>query len=58
MSALFDSVSKVNAVHLTFAKKLGLLIRPTNVGEQKIDGIILDIYKMVVAAYLMTNKTN
>ena len=30
--ALLDSGNEVNAVHPTFAKELGLLIGPTNVG--------------------------
>ena len=30
--ALIDSESEVNAIHPTFAKQLGLPIRPTNVG--------------------------
>ena len=55
---LFDSVSKVNAVYLTFAKELGLSIRPTDVEVQKIDGITLDIYEMVVAVFLVTDKVN
>ena len=32
MSALFDSDSEVNAIHLTFTQELGLHIRPTDVG--------------------------
>ena len=55
---LFDSGSKVNTVHLTFTKKLGLPIRPTDVGEQKIDGITLNIYGMVIATFLVTDKAN
>ena len=34
MSALLDSGSEVNAIHLTFAWKLGLPIRTTDVGAQ------------------------
>ena len=50
--------SKVNAIYLTFVKKLGFLIRPTDVGVQKIDGTTLDTHEMVVATFLMTNKAN
>ena len=32
MSALLDSGSEVNAIHPSFAKQLGLPIRPTDVG--------------------------
>ena len=55
---LFDSSSKVNAIHPIFAKKLSLPIKPRNVGAQKIDGIMLDIVGMVFAAFSVTNKAN
>ena len=55
---LFDSKSEVNVIHPTFAKELGLSIRQANVRVQKINGIILDIYKMVIAVFLMSDKAN
>ena len=58
MSALLDSGSEVNAVHPAFAKELGLSIRPTDVGAQKIDGTKLETYEMVVAAFSMEDKAN
>ena len=58
VSALFDSGSEVNAVHLAFVKELGLLIRPTDVGAQKIDDIMLETYGIVVAAFLVKDKAN
>ena len=58
MLALFDSDSKVNAVYPAFSKKLGLFIRPIDVEAQKIDGIILDIYGMIVVAFSIKNKAN
>ena len=58
VSALLDSGSEVNAVHPAFAKELGLPIRPTDVGVQKINGITLKIYGMVVAAFSVENKAN
>ena len=54
--ALLDSSSEVNAVHPAFTKELCLLIRPTDIRVQKIDGTILEIYGMVVAAFLMEDK--
>ena len=39
--------NKANA--MSFAAELGLFVRPTNIGVQKIDGII---------AFSMTDKTN
>ena len=56
--ALFNSGSKVNAVHSAFAKKLGLLIRPIDVRAQKINGTILETYRMVVAAFSIEDKAN
>ena len=58
VSALLDSISKVNAVHPAFAKELGLFIRPTDVGVQKIDGTMLETYGIVVAAFLVEDKAN
>ena len=58
VSALFDSGSKINAIHPTFARELGLPIRPTDVGAQKIDGTTLDSFGMVVAAFLVTDTAN
>ena len=55
---MINSRSEVNAIHPTFAKQLGLLIQPTNVEAQKIDGTTLDTYEMVVAAFSVVDKTN
>ena len=52
---LLDSDSEVNAMHPVFVERLGLVVQTTNVGAQKIDGITLDTYKMVVAAFSVTN---
>ena len=58
VQALVDSESEFNAIHLTFAKQLGLPIRPTDVRAQKIDGTILDNYEMVVADFSVEEKAN
>ena len=58
VQALINSGSEVNAIPLTFAKQLGLHIRPIDVGAQKIDGTMLDSYGMVVAAFSVENKAN
>ncbi len=39
-----------------FAQQLGLKIRKTNVGAQKIDGTTLEIYKMVVSTFSVSDK--
>ena len=58
MLALFDSDSEVNTIYLTFAKELGLPIRQTEVKAQKIDGTMLDIFRIVVVAFSIADKTN
>ena len=58
VQALIDSGSEVNAIHPFFVKQLGLSIRPTNVGAQKIDGTTLDTHGMVVAAFSVEDKAN
>ena len=55
---LFDSGREINAVHPTFAKKLGLSIRLIHIRGQNIDGTTLDTYGMVVAAFLIKKKLN
>ena len=58
VSTLFDSGSEINAIYPAFAKKLGLSIKAIDIGVQKIDGTTLDIYGMVVAAFLVKDKAN
>ena len=58
VQALINSGSKVNAIHLIFAKQLGLPIKLTDVGAQKIDGITLNTYEIVVTAFSVVNNAN
>ena len=58
MSTLFDSDSKANSIHLTLTRKLELLIKPTDVGAQKIDSTMLNNFGIVVIALSVTNKAN
>ena len=58
MSALFNLDSEVNVIHPIFAWELGLPIRYTDIGAQKIDGTMLDTYEMVVTAFSVTGKAN
>lgn len=55
---LFNSGSKLNAIFPTFAQELKLCIRLIDVGVQKIDGIMLNTYRMIFEAFLVTNKAN
>ncbi len=54
--ALLDSRSKVNAMSQAFAQQLGLKIRKTNVGAQKINGTTLETYGMVISTFFMLDK--
>ena len=58
MQALINLRSEVNAIHLFFAKQLGLPIRLTDVEAQKIDGTTLDTHGVVVAAFSVMDKAN
>ena len=56
--ALLDSGSKVNAMTLAYAAHLGLKVKVTDVGAQKIDGSSLTTYDMVIAAFQIVDKLN
>lgn len=56
--ALFDLSSEVNVIYSIFAKKLRISIRPTNVKGEKIDSTMLDTHRIVVVAFLLTDKSN
>ena len=53
---LLDSGSKVNAMSPTYAKRLGLKARNTNVGAQKIDGSAQETFGMVIADFQVEDK--
>ena len=54
--ALIDLGSKVNAKTPAYAKQLGLQVRKTNVEAQKIDGLSLRIFGMVIASFKVEDK--
>ena len=54
--ALLNSGSKINAITSTYTTHLGLKVRVTNVGIQKIDGSLLVTYGIVIAAFQVVNK--
>ena len=54
--ALLDSGSEVNAITLAYATQLGLEVRRTNVGTQKIDKFSLATYSMVIVAFQVLDK--
>ena len=49
--ALIDSGSEVNAIAPAYGKKLGLWVRKTDIGAQKIDGSTLETYGIVIASF-------
>ena len=54
--ALLDFGSEVNAMTPAHAAHLGLKVRVTDVGAQKIDGSSLATYGMVIAAFQIVDK--
>ena len=56
VQALLDSGSKVNAMTPRYVSKLGLKVRPTDVGAQKIDGSTLETFGMVLASFQVEDK--
>lgn len=54
--ALIDLDSKVNVMILAYTVELGLKIRKTDIGAQKIDGSIFDIFRMVLTNFHVKNK--
>ena len=56
--ALLNNSSKVNAMNPDYTWKLGLKIRRTNIGAQKIDGSALEIFGMVIADFQMEDKAS
>ena len=58
VKALLDSGSEVNAMNPDYARKLGLKIRRTNIGAQKIDGSALETFGMVIVDFQVEDKTS
>ena len=51
IGALINSGGKVNTITLAYTAKLGLKVYLTNVGAQKIDGLLLKTFEMVIAGF-------
>ena len=58
LQPLINLGSEINAMYLSFAKQLGLLIRLTDVRAQKIDGTTLETHEIVVAVFSVVDKVN
>ena len=53
---MIDLGSKVNTIYPTYAIKLGFYARKIDIDMQKIDGSHLDIFRIVIADYLVKKK--
>ena len=56
IQALIDSGSEVNIMTPAYVKQLGLWTQKTDVGAQKIDGLSLATYRIVIAAFQVKDK--
>lgn len=56
VKTLLDFGSKINTMMPAFALKLGLKVRPTNFGAQKIDGSIFKTFEIVLASFQVKDK--
>ena len=56
--ALLDLGNEINAIYTTFAQELGLPIRPMDVAAQKIDGSMLNTFRIIVTAFSLIDKAN
>ena len=45
-------------MHLAFVERLGFVVQTTNVDAQKINGNTLETYRIVVAAFLVTDQAD
>lgn len=53
---MIDLGSKINAITFTYLAQIGLAIRSTNIGVQKIKGSSLKSYEMIFAMFSVQNK--
>ena len=53
---MFDSGNEINTITPPYTAYLGLKMRLTNVGVQKIDGSLLATYGMVIATFQVVDK--
>ena len=56
VQVFLDSGSKVNAMNLAYASRLGLWVHRTDIGAQKIDGSTFQIFGMVLASFQVEDK--
>ena len=55
---VLDSDCEINAIYPTFVEKLGFVVRTTNVSAQKINSTTFETYRMMIAAFSVTDQAN
>lgn len=55
---MIDFGSKNNIIHLIFAKKLGFIIRKTNISTWKINDYVLKTYIIIKTSFLLNNEAS
>ena len=58
VKTLLNRSSQVNVLSLSYTMKLGLKIRKINVGAQKIEHYILNIFGMVIPDFQIKDKVD
>ena len=53
---MLNSGSKMNAITLAYTAQLGIKVRKTNIGAQKINKSLLKTYSIVIAAFQVLDK--
>lgn len=56
VEALINSDSEVNTINRNLMKKLSLQIYKTRIGAQKIKGLKLDTFRIVITSFSMKNQ--
>lgn len=56
VQTLIDSSNEINAMTLAYIARLGLKIRPINIGTQKLKGSNFKMFEMVIASFQIDYK--
>lgn len=56
IQALINFSSKINAITLAYVAELGFTTQKTSIGVQKIDNLLLEIYDIVLARFLIQDN--
>lgn len=56
VQTLINSNSEVNEIFLAYTAKIDFTTHKTNIGVQKIEGLVLETYSMALACFLLFNS--